>query len=278
MNAPELIAYALVPEPPRLVPANPTRRWMDEFPDRHPYRCLPLAIANAHGWCLLSPCTFEAHWNGGPRTADLTISVLDGYPYLNHIVQSNFSHGILTFHTGYLFRTSPGWNLWAGGPANFVKKGAAPLAGVIETNWLPYPFTMNWQLTAAGVYRWERGEPYCMLFPVPANTLENVEPEIRDLKSNPQLQEQCFAWREKRFELMQDLQDTDPGAISDRWQRYYFLGRMPDTGESVDHHVSRLRLKEPVDLRGGDPRKSDESVGGQEDDARKDGDSRPARK
>jgi hypothetical protein len=265
-SAPKLTAYALVPEPPQLVPASATRRWMDEFPDRHPYRCLPLSIANAHGWCLLSPCTFQATWTGGPGSADIRIAALDDFPYLNHIVQSNFSRGILTFHTGYLFRTSPGWNLWAGGPANYFKQNAAPLTGVIETSWLPYPFTMNWQLTEPGTYRWERGEPYCMIFPVPAATLENVTPEIRDLSSDPPLHEQCLAWRERRFEHMQEFKPGDPDTLKDAWQRYYFLGRLP-TGELVDHHVSKLRLHEPVDRRHSDASKRDDAARKQRDES-----------
>jgi hypothetical protein len=48
-----------------LVPAPPTRDWMDAFPDRHAYRCLPLAIANAHGWQLLLPVAVTVAWNGG---------------------------------------------------------------------------------------------------------------------------------------------------------------------------------------------------------------------
>jgi hypothetical protein len=30
-------------------PARAKRKWMDDFVDRHAYRCLPLSIANAFG-------------------------------------------------------------------------------------------------------------------------------------------------------------------------------------------------------------------------------------
>jgi hypothetical protein len=156
--------------------------------------------------------------------------------------------------------------LWAGGPANYFKQNAAPLTGVIETSWLPYPFTMNWQLTEPGTYRWERGEPYCMIFPVPAATLENVTPEIRDLSSDPPLHEQCLAWRERRFEHMQEFKPGDPDTLKDAWQRYYFLGRLP-TGELVDHHVSKLRLHEPVDRRHSDASKRDDAARKQRDES-----------
>ena len=35
---------------PRIRPAEPTRDWMTNTPKSFAYRCLPLNIANAHGW------------------------------------------------------------------------------------------------------------------------------------------------------------------------------------------------------------------------------------
>ena len=40
---------------------------MDAFPDRHAYRCVPMTVANTHGWELLVPASFEVEWNGGSR-------------------------------------------------------------------------------------------------------------------------------------------------------------------------------------------------------------------
>ncbi len=123
-----------------LVPAQPNRQWMDAFPDRHPYRCLPLTIANTHGWDILCPATITFHWNGGTSVDDIIIEIADKKinDKQQHVVRSNFSRGIITFHTGFLFRTSPEWNLMATAPFNMPKKGVAPLTGIIESNWLPY--------------------------------------------------------------------------------------------------------------------------------------------
>jgi hypothetical protein len=44
----KLHCFALNSDPPKIVPARASRQWMDDFPDRHAYRCLPLSIANAH--------------------------------------------------------------------------------------------------------------------------------------------------------------------------------------------------------------------------------------
>ena len=98
---------------------------------------------------------------------------------------SHFALGIVTFQLTYLFRTEPGWNLFATGPTNNPKDGIAPLSGVIETDWLPYPFTMNWQMTRAGTVRFEKDEPICMVFPIPADALPGVEVDVRNLADNP---------------------------------------------------------------------------------------------
>ena len=62
---------------------------------------------------------------------------------LSRFVISHFGSGVLTFHAGYLFRTPPGWAVWARGAPNTVKDGIVPLDGLVETDWLPFTFTMN---------------------------------------------------------------------------------------------------------------------------------------
>ena len=56
----DLICYTHDGWEPRIRPASPKRDWLEGSPERFAYRCLPLAIANAHGWEMPSPCGFEA--------------------------------------------------------------------------------------------------------------------------------------------------------------------------------------------------------------------------
>src|SRR5262249_23045360 len=144
----------------------------------------------------------EMTWNGGPQAEDITIAALDGYPHLKHFASSHFTHGIVTFMTGYLFVTEPGWNLLATGPFNQPRDGISPLTGIIETDWLPYPFTMNWQMTRPGTVRFERGDTFCLIVPIRKEDLESVEVEIFNLADNPELQSRHNAWRDKREEFM----------------------------------------------------------------------------
>src|SRR5215469_4775462 len=121
MTAPRLEAFRLHPHAPPLVASTMDRGWMDAFSDRHAYRCLPLTIANSHCWEILAPGGFEVSWNGRSGVEDLAVRPLEDWPAdlpFKDFASSNFSRGIVTMHTGYMFRTPPGWSLLTTGPFN----------------------------------------------------------------------------------------------------------------------------------------------------------------
>src|SRR6185312_10491140 len=110
-----LIAYRTSRFPNPIRPGSPRRAWMDDTTRRFAYRCLPLTIANQHGWELLCPCSFEALWTGGRSTRAIQIVRLAGD---GPLPESHFGEGVLTFHPGYLFRTEDRTNLFVTGPLN----------------------------------------------------------------------------------------------------------------------------------------------------------------
>jgi hypothetical protein len=243
--------HALTDNPPEVRPARSKRQWMDDFPDRHAYRCLPLSIANASGWEVLCPVPIEIRWNGGMAVEDIQVIALkelSGGVDVAHFCRSNFSRGIITFHLDYLIETEPGWGLLATGPFNDPKPTAAPLAGIIERDWLPYPFTMNWQLLRPGITRFEEKEPFCFFLPIPKRTLPNTELQIHRLADDPELEARHNQFRNARDEFMRRFHAGEEAAIKEAWQRHYFVGRHPD-GVLAPEHLNKLRLKEPVDLR-----------------------------
>ena len=245
----KLICYALDDFAPKIVPAEPQRQWMDEFPGRHAYRCLPMTIANSHGWEILCPAPIEIVWNGGPRKEDLVIRMLKPMPddrSVDRICRSHFSQGIMTFQVGYLFRTDPEWNLLATGPFNASKENASPLTGIMETDWLPYPFTMNWQATRPGRIVFEEDEPFCFIFPVKKQALVNCKPEIRKLADDAELSRQYGMFKDARGAFTQRLEDGDAETIKRAWQKYYFRGAHPD-GTKAQQHVQKLRLGKPAE-------------------------------
>jgi hypothetical protein len=221
-------------------PAPVERDWMDASDQRFAYRCLPLNIANAHGWELLCASGFSAVWDGSSSLSGIEIHVdsEQAPPVVSH-----FGGGVLTFHVPCLFRTEPGFDLIVQGPINAPKDAIAPLSGVIETDWSPYTFTMNWLFTRPKAeIRFEKGEPFCHVFPIRRGELEQVEPELCLLSENEQLQRAHSAWSESRGRFISDLQQPGSDARATKWQKLYYRGVMPNQEDATGHRT-RLRLK-----------------------------------
>jgi hypothetical protein len=239
----KLIAYIIDGHRMDIRPAPLEREWMDNTGERFAYRCLPLNIANAHGWEILCPASFSAVWNGNQDLAAINIRFED--PDQQPFAISHFGHGTLTFHIPCLFRTDPGWDLMAQGPINRPKDGIAALSGIIETDWAPYTFTMNWIFTQPEVdVNFEKGEPFCHIFPVQRGLLASVEPEMKQLSSEPELERQYQAWNESRKTFNAALQQPGSSAQAERWQKMYYRGLSPDgTPAGIEEHITRLRLR-----------------------------------
>ena len=102
-------------------------------------------------------------------------------------------------HTQGIFRTPPGWNLLVTGPINAAKDGIAPLTGIIETDWAPMTFTMNWRLTRPGQWvRFDAGEAIAHLMPVQRGMIGQWEPELVPMRENPDLLDQFTRWSASR--------------------------------------------------------------------------------
>lgn len=228
-----LIAYTRGHRP-TIRPAVLERDWMDASPSRYAYRCLPLNIANCHGWEILCPTRTRAVWSGGQAPADL---VVESEPREGRAI-SHFGCGVLTFPIGCLLRTEPGINLWVTGPPNRPKHGIAPLTGVVEADWSPFSFTMNWRFTAPGEVVFEEGEPYCFFFPLSRSLLEQTEPEFRCLSEDPSLEAELAAWELSRWMFMAGAR-----ASGESWQRHYFRGVTPLGTSAPEDHSTRLKLR-----------------------------------
>ena len=240
----ELTCYVYPGWRPRIRAAASRRAWMDDTPESFAYRCLPLNIANAHGWELLSPCGLEAEWNGGPAVDDVVVRPDSGVVAGDTPV-ALFGQGVLTFHVEGLFRTSPGYDLWVGGPPNAMKDGIAPLSGLIETDWSPYSFTMNWRFTRPGqVIRFEENEPFCFLFPIQRRVIESARPRIAPIDAAPDLKRQFDAWSASRDRFQAEVRAHPPAAPADKWQKLYYRGADADGSPGAADHRGKLRLAE----------------------------------
>lgn len=235
-----LICYRTSDQAPKIVPAPLERDWMDATPQGYAYRCLPLNIANSHGWLILNPVPFVAHWNGGPDITSVTAMPTGTDARSPMLAASHFGNGVLTISITGLFRTEPGWDLWVGGPANMIKDGIQPLTGIVETDWSPFTFTMNYKFTRPFVpVTFAQDEPYCMIFPIKRGVIEAVEPEFRALDADPGVLEAYTAWAESRRSFNEDLKVEGSAAQKEKWQKKYFRG-----AEAPSDHRTKLRLPE----------------------------------
>ena len=237
----DLICYLLPGWEPLIRPASANRQWMDDTAESFAYRCLPLNIANARGWEILTPCDVTAYWTGGPRVEDVILKVKNGNA---DVAATIFGQGILSFHIQALFRTSPGWDLWIGGPPNQPKSGIMPLTGIVETDWSPYTFTMNWKFMRRNhQVNFIKGEPICFIFPVRRGALDDVNPRFVSVSVDSDVATEFFAWSRSRTAFQRQMADGCPRKPADKWQKRYYRGVSMSSDDPVPNHRTKVSLK-----------------------------------
>ena len=186
-------------------------------------------MANSTGWEILCPMAFTAEWNGGRNQADITFKADYPHPDFDDFIKSHFSEGVITFHPGYLFRTPNRWSMWVCGPPNHIKDGIQPLTALVETDWLPFPFTMNWIFTRPGRVRFEKKEPFCFITLMQDKPLEEFNVVQRSLEGNRGAPRTSMTPGPTAAASSTSACATaTPKPCGEAWQRFYFRGEMPD--------------------------------------------------
>ncbi len=238
----KLIAYEIESDTGlQLVPAPAPRDWIDDTPDGFAKRCLPLLIANQPGWVILNNETVHLTWDGGLEKSSIQIEYpgrVPSYPAMSH-----FGSGIVTWSLPYLFRTPEGFNLWARGPVNLPKDGIQALEGIVEGDWSPATFTMNWMMTRPGYnVTFEMGEPICMLVPVRRGDVESMRPEVRPITSDREVYQAYSAFNESRQTFLTELREPGSEAAELGWEKHYFQGKTAQGGRAREHQT-KLRVR-----------------------------------
>jgi hypothetical protein len=198
-------------------------------------------VANGFGWEILSPAGFTAIWNGGPAWDGVTV-LPD--PETRPPASSHFGFGILTFSLPFLFRTEPETDLLVQGPVNRPKDGIAPLTGVVESDWGPFSFTMNWKFTRPKTaVRFKKGEPIGHIYPVARGALERVEPKLLPISANPELEADHREWKASREKFNADLKVPDSAATAEKWQKHYQRGIDLHGRPAPSSHRTKTQLK-----------------------------------
>ena len=177
-------------------PSPPRRDWMDAVPAGYIYRCIPLLAANTMGWELLNPADTKLTWDGGDRIENIRIECQQRGLFT---ASSHFGSGIATWYVPFLFKTSPDLGLYICGPANHGQSDAQPLDAFVRTDWLPFPFTVNWKINKSGnpVF-FSKGEPIARVMPFPLALIDETQLEITALSSDPGFKAEVTAFGQAR--------------------------------------------------------------------------------
>ena len=234
-------------------PAPPTRDWMDATPQKYIYRCIPLIAANTMGWELINPVDADILWTGGEMNTDVKVA-----QHGNRFgPTSHFGVGTVTWYVPFLFRTSPDLGLIITGPANQERNDAVPLDAFVRTDWLPFPFTMNWRLTQTNQpLRFHAGEAIARILPYPLALLTETSLEITDLKDDLGFTAEVEEWSKARAKNVQkqqsDVADWQAGGDAPTgegvWNSQYVRAKGSNK-DGFEHHQTIFKLAKPVDKR-----------------------------
>jgi len=249
-----LIPGANVEPSDHIRPCKAARDWMDKSPKKYVYRCIPLIAANTMGWELLNPIDADIVWNGGAMNTDVSVkqSVRDKFGPVSH-----FGVGMVTWYVPFIFKTSPDLGLIVTGPANHERDDVVPLDAFIRTDWLPFPFTMNWRITRPDhTVSFKAGEPISRVLPYPIALLNETELEIVELSSDQGFLDEVNQWGAARAQNVQKA-EADIAAWLDGgekpegdgvWNSQYVRAK-GDKDAGFEPHQTVFRPKPPVDKR-----------------------------
>jgi hypothetical protein len=233
-------------------PCRPKREWMDRTSAAYAYRCIPMSAANTMGWEILNPVNCEFRWNGLTPHKQVFVYREKEVPYGP---KSHFGTGVITWDIPFLFRTPPEYGLVVTGPANHDRDHITPLDAFIRSDWLPFPFTMNWRITKADVaIRFKAGEPIARIYPYPLALLDEMQLELHNLAEDPEFNRRFLAWgkqRKQNYQQRSQVQATaKPGDNPDLdglWNKQYAQGSGADN--AAQEHQTIFRCAKVTDRR-----------------------------
>lgn len=211
------------------------REWMDIHPKKNPYKCNPMTVANGYGWEIYSPSSFTAIWDGDPRQSDTTgiaFRCKESNPVLP---EHHFGNGILTWNTGFIFKTEFPYAMFVSSPINTIVKNATPLSGIVETHWLPFTFTLNWKIHGPGMpVTVNAGDVLAQIFPVQINVFDDIEVSVKHMDEAPdEFKVNVTNWSKSRNTNL------------NFYQGHYHRGEIPGTDYKEPNRYSRIRPEWP---------------------------------
>jgi hypothetical protein len=212
----------------KIVPMRLKRDWMTDSKKKIAYKCLPLNIANQYGWAVLSPVDFSIVWWGGKEPSDVEIIIDD--PNFDSSILSYFGESVFTLHPDFILQTPENFSTYIRGIPNEAMPGIKPLDAIVETDWLPFTFTYNFQMLTPGVYEFKKGDPLFCFFPIERNTVENFKLVESYIEKDKEFFEEFDGFSRHATERMHD----------EHHHRLYIQGKSPRKQYNIKNHITSL--------------------------------------
>lgn len=213
-----------------VLPLTLKRDWLSDTADKFAYRCIPLRIVNTYGWSVISPFDFTVSWFGGGGVNDVEITC-DDPRFLDDNPISYFGYGTFSIAPDFIITTPESYSTYVRGVPNKNYKIVTPTDAIVETDWLPYPFTYTFFFTEPGVVEFKKGDELFSFFPVERGSVEDFKLKSSFLGDNKQ--------------LSTDFHEYSKSALNAKGKRlwhkeFYSEGKLPNRKISVKNHIARL--------------------------------------
>lgn len=208
----------------------PKRDWFEA----HAYYCLPLTVANQHGFLVKSLRDLDITWDGTENDAQITFLNDDNSD--KQYIKTGFRNGIITFQNRFSLKTHPGISLMTFQPPNLFIPGAIAMAGVIETDNIRRDFTFNLKVTVPNMtVKIRKGDPIAAFMPIQRYFIDDFEIDSAysyfsaDIVNNDIQESSALSIERQTVDLTKNHQSG----------RRYFSGTHTD-GSKYKNHQKRL--------------------------------------
>lgn len=212
----------------KIVPLRLKREWMTNSKEKFAYKCLPLNIANQYGWAVLAPVDFSVVWWGGTDADDVEVVINE--PGFDNSILSYFGESVFTVHPDFILQTPENYSTYIRGIPNQSMPGIKPLDAIVETDWLPFTFTYNFQMLAPGVYEFKKGDPLFCFFPIERATVENFKLVESFIGKDEEFSKDFASFEKHSADRIHD----------DFHHRLYVQGKGPNKIYKIKNHITSL--------------------------------------
>ena len=153
------------------------RKWMDETPDGHAYRCFPVTMANTIGWTLSCPVDVSFIWDGNIDTTPERVKILSGEQYC----YTGRGQASVSFNTGLILKSEKNISVFSITPQNYFYEDFEVMSSLISTSFFNVDFPLaikvkipNKEITI------KAGTPIATIIPISLTLLKDESVEIEN--------------------------------------------------------------------------------------------------